>query len=52
MVENITEKKICEMVSGTHLMFRASIVLGMVAAVVTIIYFTPYPGEKYNIILE
>lgn len=45
MVENITEKKICEMVSGTHLVLRASIVLGMVAAVVTIIYFTPYPGK-------
>lgn len=45
MVDDITERKICEMFSGAHLVLRASIVLGMVAAVVTIIYFTPYPGK-------
>lgn len=46
MVENISERKICEMATGTNLMLRASIVLGMVAAVVTIIYLTPYPGKN------
>lgn len=46
MIENITEKKNRDMMSGTHLMLRTSIVLGMVAAVVTIIYFTPYPGKN------
>lgn len=46
-ISHISEKNICDIMSGTHLMLRASIVLGMVAAVVTIIYFTPYPGKFF-----
>lgn len=45
----MTEKCKCKkqerkMYAAESFVLRASIVLGLVAAVMTILYFTPYPG--------
>lgn len=54
-MEEEVERLRRNMYAAESFILRASIVLGMVAAVVTILYFTPYPGEyeisfyiKYN----
>lgn len=45
MVQDRCKSNTSKMSGASNLMLRASIVLGMVAAVVTVIYFTPMPGK-------
>lgn len=46
MVQDRCKSNTPKMSGVSSLTLRASIVLGMVAAVVTVIYFTPLPGKR------